>query len=85
MPHYEIFHSTPLTPNQCRQLAEAITTLHCTTFSVPSAFVNITFHHSDRGYTRITFVGGKEVRSLCRLRCCSFAQCTFRDDPISMR
>ncbi|KAF1948895.1 hypothetical protein CC80DRAFT_426068 [Byssothecium circinans] len=47
MPHYEIFHTTPLARSQRTQLASAITNLYCTTFSAPSIFVNITFHYYD--------------------------------------
>ncbi|KAF2645962.1 hypothetical protein P280DRAFT_465708 [Massarina eburnea CBS 473.64] len=70
MPHYEISHTTPLSATQRTHLASAITTLHCTTFSAASIFVNITFHdhhHHEKakqtGYTKTTFVGGKEVSS----------------------
>jgi phenylpyruvate tautomerase PptA (4-oxalocrotonate tautomerase family) len=63
MPLYEVFHTCPLTPTQQRQLAEGITTLHCTTFSAPSPFVNVTLHHysNKEGGAKTVFVGGKEV------------------------
>ncbi|KAF1362865.1 hypothetical protein EJ07DRAFT_105836 [Lizonia empirigonia] len=55
MPLYEIHHSCALSPSQRAALARAITTLHCTTFSAPSIFVNVTFHPTS-GQT--IFVGG---------------------------
>ena len=71
MPFYEIFHVYPLTPTQRRELAEQITTLHCTTFSVPSAFVNVVLYYcsnkeGSKSDDRAMFVGGKEVRILVR-------------------
>ena len=55
MPLYEIHHSHPLTTAQHHALARSITTLHCTTFSVPSLFVNVVFHPTT---TTFTAVGG---------------------------
>ncbi|KAF3003507.1 hypothetical protein E8E13_004904 [Curvularia kusanoi] len=46
MPLYQIHHSAPLTPSQQTLLAQGITSLHCSTFSAPSAFVNMTFHYN---------------------------------------
>jgi phenylpyruvate tautomerase PptA (4-oxalocrotonate tautomerase family) len=43
MPLYEIHHSCDFTKSQRQSIASAITNLHCTTFSTPSAFVNVIF------------------------------------------
>ncbi|KAH7350342.1 hypothetical protein BKA66DRAFT_431266 [Pyrenochaeta sp. MPI-SDFR-AT-0127] len=65
MPHYEIHHSCGLTQHQRHALATAITTLHCTLFSAPSAFVNVSFHankaDSQDSAAHSIFVGGKPV------------------------
>lgn len=62
MPLYSIHHSCTLTPAQQRALARAITTLHCTTFSAPAAFVNITFHPTSLLSPQI-YVGGTPHRT----------------------
>lgn len=62
MPLYEVHHSCPLTPTQQQALATGITNLHCTTFSAPSAFVNITFHPTSIATPQI-YVGGKPHRT----------------------
>ncbi|KAF1924269.1 uncharacterized protein M421DRAFT_73052 [Didymella exigua CBS 183.55] len=62
MPLYEIHHSCPLTTSQQHALATAITTLHCTTFSAPSAFVNTAFHGPSPASPRI-YVGGTPQRT----------------------
>lgn len=61
MPLYAIHHTAPLTPYQKQSLASSITSLHCTTFSAPSAFVNITFHPAPADAA--VFVGGSEVKT----------------------
>ena len=43
MPLYEIQHSFPLTRHIKTELAAQITTLHATTFTTPSLFVNVNF------------------------------------------
>ncbi|KAF1944408.1 hypothetical protein EJ02DRAFT_452510 [Clathrospora elynae] len=53
MPHYEIHHSCPLDKTQYQSLTTAITNLHCRLFTAPSAFVNITFHHTSNCKGRI--------------------------------
>jgi phenylpyruvate tautomerase PptA (4-oxalocrotonate tautomerase family) len=62
MPLYEIHHSCPLSTAQQQALATGITTLHCTTFSAPSAFVNITFHPTSVLSPQI-YVGGVPQRT----------------------
>lgn len=65
MPHYEIHHSCGLSQHQRGAIAAAITTLHCTLFSAPSAFVNISFHanktSNEDGAAPSIYVGGKPV------------------------
>lgn len=60
MPLYEIHHSCALSPSQRAALARAITILHCTTFSAPSIFVNVTFHPTS---AQTIFVGGAPQRT----------------------
>lgn len=55
MPHYQIHASTFLSASQRDTLAARVTTLHCSTFTAPSIFVNITFHPHDTQ----NYVGGK--------------------------
>ncbi|KAF8148749.1 hypothetical protein K438DRAFT_1625359 [Mycena galopus ATCC 62051] len=43
MPLYEVWHSYPLTETQRADLAQRITTIHTTVFTVPAAFVHVTF------------------------------------------
>lgn len=62
MPLYEIHHSCPLSASQQHALATYITTLHCTTFSAASAFVNITFHPTSTTAPQI-YVGGHAHRT----------------------
>lgn len=62
MPLYEIHHSCALTTTQQQALATAITSLHCTTFSAPSAFVNITYHPTSLTAPQI-YVGGRPQRT----------------------
>lgn len=62
MPLYEIHHSCALTTAQQQALATGITTLHCITFSAPSAFVNITFHPTSVLSPQI-YVGGVPHRT----------------------
>ncbi|KAF2121082.1 hypothetical protein BDV96DRAFT_203373 [Lophiotrema nucula] len=59
MPLYEVFHGVHLTPIQRASLAKKLTHLHCSTFSAPSIFVNVTFHAAKEG--DVEFAGGKEV------------------------
>ncbi|KAJ4983163.1 cis-3-chloroacrylic acid [Stagonosporopsis vannaccii] len=63
MPLYEIHHSIPLSKPQRTALATHITNLHCSTFSAPSAFVNIAFHPTSHAPSNpatapTIFVGG---------------------------
>ncbi|KAF2829498.1 hypothetical protein CC86DRAFT_465099 [Ophiobolus disseminans] len=59
MPHYEIHHICGLDYDQKDQLATDITNLHCTLFSTPSAFVNVSFQHHPPLAEYTFFVGGK--------------------------
>ncbi|KAF8196186.1 hypothetical protein K438DRAFT_1586339 [Mycena galopus ATCC 62051] len=43
MPLYEIWHSYPLTEAQRHDLAQRVTTIHTTVFTVPAAFVHVRF------------------------------------------
>ncbi|KAJ7112368.1 putative cis-3-chloroacrylic acid dehalogenase [Mycena epipterygia] len=43
MPLYEVWHSYPLTEAQRTDLAQRITTIHCTVFTAPAAFVHVSF------------------------------------------
>ncbi|KAJ6522232.1 hypothetical protein DFH09DRAFT_1372776 [Mycena vulgaris] len=43
MPLYEVWHSYPLTEAQRADLAQRITTIHATVFTVPAAFVHVRF------------------------------------------
>ncbi|KAJ6522200.1 hypothetical protein DFH09DRAFT_1097282 [Mycena vulgaris] len=43
MPQYEVCHSYPLTEAQRADLAQRITAIHTTMFTVPAAFVNVRF------------------------------------------
>jgi len=47
MPFYQVHHSYPLTKDQKRKFAEAITKLHSYKFKTPSLFVNVIFHDED--------------------------------------
>ncbi|KAF2631260.1 hypothetical protein BU25DRAFT_386290 [Macroventuria anomochaeta] len=62
MPLYEIHHSCTLTASQQSAIASGITSLHCTTFSTPSAFVNTTFHPTSTTSPQI-YVGGSPQRT----------------------
>jgi phenylpyruvate tautomerase PptA (4-oxalocrotonate tautomerase family) len=60
MPFYHITHSTPLTPTQRQAFASSLTSLHSTTFTAPSLFVNIKFSpFSNPSNSSSFFVGGK--------------------------
>ncbi|KAJ7692554.1 hypothetical protein B0H17DRAFT_1061254 [Mycena rosella] len=43
MPLYEVWHSYPLSETQRADLAQRITTIHTTVFTVPAAFVHVRF------------------------------------------
>ncbi|KAJ7716940.1 hypothetical protein B0H16DRAFT_1612538 [Mycena metata] len=43
MPLYEVWHSYPLTETQRADLAQRITAIHTTVFTVPAAFVHVRF------------------------------------------
>ncbi|KAJ7107845.1 hypothetical protein C8R44DRAFT_804339 [Mycena epipterygia] len=43
MPLYEVWHSYPLIEAQRADLAQRITAIHCTVFTVPAAFVHVRF------------------------------------------
>ncbi|KAF7358830.1 putative cis-3-chloroacrylic acid protein [Mycena sanguinolenta] len=43
MPLYEVWHSYPFTEAQRHDLAQRITTIHTTLFTVPAAFVHVRF------------------------------------------
>ncbi|KAJ7101703.1 hypothetical protein C8R44DRAFT_809199 [Mycena epipterygia] len=43
MPFYEVWHSYPLTEAQRTDLAQRITAIHSTVFTVPAAFVHVRF------------------------------------------
>ncbi|KAJ6489730.1 hypothetical protein C8R45DRAFT_826183 [Mycena sanguinolenta] len=43
MPLYEVWHSYPLNEAQRNDLAQRITTIHTTLFTVPAAFVHVRF------------------------------------------
>ncbi|KAJ7343243.1 hypothetical protein DFH08DRAFT_1009724 [Mycena albidolilacea] len=43
MPLYEVWHSYPLTEAQRADLAQRITAIHTTVFTVPAAFVHVRF------------------------------------------
>lgn len=62
MPLYQIHHSCSLSTSQQAAIAKGITNLHCTTFSAPSAFVNITFHPTSTVAPQI-YVGAEPVRT----------------------
>lgn len=58
MPLYEISHATPLSQSQRDQLAESITAIHSTKFTVPRMFINVIFTDSSN---TPTYVGGRQV------------------------
>nr|OQO25144.1 hypothetical protein B0A51_09211 [Rachicladosporium sp. CCFEE 5018] len=58
MPYYHIHHACTLTESQKSDLANAITTLHSTSFSTPKLFVNVRFT-SLKDSTDF-YVGGKQ-------------------------
>jgi hypothetical protein len=62
MPLYQIHHSCSLSSAQQQAIASGITNLHCSTFSAPSAFVNITFHPTSTISPQI-YVGGTPQRT----------------------
>jgi len=58
----QVQHTYPLSSSQQLALAEAITTLHSTTFVVPRPFVNVVFQHLQPGTSSGTttyFLAGK--------------------------
>ncbi|KAL6713405.1 hypothetical protein ACLMJK_008870 [Lecanora helva] len=64
MPAYEIEHTTPLSPSEKDQLAQAITDIHTRLFTTPSLFVNVRFvkvgdggEEGEGGY----YVGGRKT------------------------
>ncbi|KAK1544518.1 hypothetical protein CPAR01_02020 [Colletotrichum paranaense] len=57
MPLYEVSHATPLSQGQRDQLAESITAIHNTKFTVPRMFINVIFTDSSN---IPTYVGGKQ-------------------------
>ncbi|KAJ7623477.1 hypothetical protein FB45DRAFT_106665 [Roridomyces roridus] len=57
MPLYEVWHSCPLTQAQHADLAERITTIHTTVFTVPAAFVHVRFTNCG---TTEHYLGGKK-------------------------
>ncbi|KAF9878910.1 hypothetical protein CkaCkLH20_03810 [Colletotrichum karsti] len=60
MPLYEVAHATPLSQPQQDALAEAITTIHSSKFTVPKMFINVIFVDSSK---TPTYVGGKRRQS----------------------
>ncbi|KAI3543239.1 hypothetical protein CABS01_11064 [Colletotrichum abscissum] len=60
MPLYEVSHATPLSQGQRDQLAESITAIHSTKFTVPRMFINVIFTDSSN---TPTYVGGKQRKS----------------------
>ncbi|KAJ6489735.1 hypothetical protein C8R45DRAFT_929053 [Mycena sanguinolenta] len=57
MPLYEVWHSYPLTEAQRDDLAQRITTIHATLFTVAAAFVNVRF--TDYAATE-HYIGGRK-------------------------
>ncbi|KAJ7488601.1 hypothetical protein B0H11DRAFT_2406680 [Mycena galericulata] len=57
MPLYEVWHSYPLTEAQRADLAQRITAIHTTVFTVPAAFVHVRF--TDYAATE-HYMGGKK-------------------------
>ncbi|KAK1672411.1 hypothetical protein BDP55DRAFT_673061 [Colletotrichum godetiae] len=60
MPLYEISHATHLSQSQRDDLAESITAIHSTKFTVPRMFINVIFTDSSN---IPTYVGGKQRKS----------------------
>ncbi|KAJ6529785.1 hypothetical protein B0H19DRAFT_968122 [Mycena capillaripes] len=57
MPLYEVWHSYPLTEAQRADLAQRITAIHATVFTVPAAFVHVRFTNYA---TTEHYMGGKK-------------------------
>lgn len=58
MPYYQIHTSIFISPAQLDEFAARLTVLHCSTFSAPSIFVNISFLN-DNIHKTVNYVGGK--------------------------
>ena len=55
---HQVHHSYPLKPAEKQKLAESLTHLHATTFTVPSVFIHVRFSSHD-ATAHSYFVGGK--------------------------
>ncbi|KAJ7791198.1 hypothetical protein B0H14DRAFT_2535123 [Mycena olivaceomarginata] len=71
MPLYEVWHSYPLTETQRADLAQRITAIHTTIFTVPAAFVHVSFAN----YAATEhYMGGKKHTGTINLVLCNVRQ-----------